>query len=839
MNRFLFSILLVLVSHVAQAQVSFGETSLFNSDWLFLLEDVADAKSPKYNDASWRKLNLPHDWSIEGQLSRQYASCTGYLPAGIAWYRKHFKTPDEFDKNRQFFIYFEGIYNRSEVYLNGHLLGKRPNGYVSFLYDMTPYLNKSGDNVLAVRVDHSRIADSRWYTGSGIYRDVWLVEAPQVHLSQWGVAYRLKQLQGTTATVEVDVAVDAPKRTKTGYTASVVMKDETGRVVTDLQTDLGRLAKGQTKSTLELTINHAQLWNLKRPYLYRMEVSLHENGLSAPIDTTSVRVGLRTLQFDANKGFALNGEWMKVKGVCLHHDAGVLGAVVPREVWVRKVKELKKMGANAIRMSHNPQAPVLYDICDEEGLLVMDEGSDEWEFPKKKWVEGWNNGTPAFDGSYDFFEEWIDRDVADMVRRDRNHPCVFLWSVGNEVDYPNDPYSHPILDGKNAVINQPMSGGYKKDAPNAERIGKIAKRIAAVIRGIDTSRPVTGALAGVVMSNQTEYPEAIDVVGYNYTENRYDIDHKEYPQRIIYGSETGVGYDSWKAVRDKEHIFGQFIWTGTDYLGESGRWPSRGLNTGLLDFGSFKKPRGWFRAALWSEEPVCYIGAYPIFPQRTNANGRRGRGGNQVSAEAQDDWNLPDLSRFSRFMGGQQNAANQSAFDASQMNMRVVCYTNAPQARLLLNGRVVGELKPQNDTTAIIYWDIPFEAGTLRAEGCDANGKVLSSYEIKTHGEASAIHASELLPEDAKTLHQLLVEVVDKDGNRVKSSNLDVTCTISGPAVLLGLEGSNNTDMSNYRDNHQPVYRGRLVAYIRRTAPGPFSVTFSGDAVTPATINFP
>lgn len=831
--------LLLLASQSMQAQVSFGETSLFNDGWLFLLQDVAEAKNPDFNDSSWRKLSLPHDWSIEGQLSQEYASCTGYLPAGIAWYRKHFKTPDGFDGNTTLSIYFEAIYNRSEVYLNGHLLGKRPNGYVSFLYDMTPYLNKKGENVIAVRVDHSRIADSRWYTGSGIYRDVWLVKAPQVHLSQWGVAYRLKQLQGSKATVEVDVAVDAPKATKANYSTAVVLKDAASKQVADGRIDLGRLAKGQTKRTMEISLNNPQLWNLKRPYLYRLEVSLFEGNAAQAIDTTSVRVGLRTLQFDANKGFALNGEWMKVKGVCLHHDAGVLGAAVPREVWVRKVKELKRMGANAIRMSHNPQAPMLYDICDQEGLLVMDEGSDEWEFPKKKWVEGWNNGKPAFDGTYDFFEEWIDRDVADMVRRDRNHPCVFLWSVGNEVDYPNDPYSHPILDGKNAVINQPVSGGYKKDAPNAERIGKIAKRIAAVIRGIDTSRPVTGALAGVVMSNQTEYPEAIDVVGYNYTENRYDIDHKEYPQRIIYGSETGVGYDSWKAVRDKEHIFGQFIWTGTDYLGESGRWPSRGLNTGLLDFGSFKKPRGWFRAALWSEEPVCYIGAYPIFPQRANANGsRRGRGGNQVSAEAQDDWNLPDLSRFSRFMGGQQNAANQPAFDASQMNMRVVCYTNASQARLLLNGRVVGELKPQNDTTAIIFWDIPFEAGTLRAEGCDANGKVLSSYEIKTHGEASAIRASELLPEDAKTLHQLLVEVVDKDGNRVKSSNLDVTCTISGPAVLLGLEGCNNSDMSDYRDNHQPVYRGRLVAYIRRTAPGPVRVTFSGEGVSSTTMEF-
>jgi beta-galactosidase/beta-glucuronidase len=262
---------------------------------------------------------------------------------------------------------------------------------------------------------------------------------------------------------------------------------------------------------------------------------------------------------------------MKVKGVCLHHDAGVLGAVVPPEVWRRRIEALKAMGANAIRMSHNPQAPIVYDLCDELGMLVMDEGSDEWEFPKRKWIKGWNKGEPGYEGTYDFFEEWIERDITDIVRRDRNHPSVFLWSVGNEVDYPNDPYSHPVLDGSS--ISQPMFGGYDPKRPNAERIGKIAKRLAACIRAVDSSRPVTGALAGVVMSNETEYPEAVDVVGYNYTEERYDTDHAKYPNRIIYGSETRNDFSAWKAVRDREHIFGQFIWTGTDYLGESGAWP--------------------------------------------------------------------------------------------------------------------------------------------------------------------------------------------------------------------------------------------------------------------------
>lgn len=406
-------------------------------------------------------------------------------------------------------------------------------------------------------------------------------------------------------------------------------------------------------------------WSLTDPYLYTLKTEIYRNG--ERIDGCETNVGLRTLQFDANKGFALNGQWMKVKGVCLHHDAGVLGAVVPPEVWERRLTNLKAIGVNAIRMSHNPQAPVLYDLCDRLGFLVMDEASDEWEFPKRKWVKGWNVGEPSYDGSFDFFEEWIERDVTDMVRRDRNHPCVFLWSIGNEVDYPNDPYSHPVLDG--TTINQPMFGGYKPEAPSAMRIGVIAKRLAACVRAVDTSRPVTGALAGVVMSNQTEYPEAVDVVGYNYTENRYDIDHATYPDRVIYGSETGVGIEAWHAVRDKDFIFGQFLWTGTDYLGEAGRWPSRGLYTGLLDFGSFPKPRGYFRASLWSEQPMAYIGTYPI---------RKGE--NWLSMDAWDTWN----------------------YEPGEL-IRVVCYTNAPQARLLLDGKEVGEMKPYDDKTGIIF----------------------------------------------------------------------------------------------------------------------------------------
>lgn len=779
----------------AFSQVSFGVPSKFNDGWKFILSDDYEYIKDDVNEEKWQHRTLPHDWSVEGQLSPSNASCTGYLPAGVGWYRKHFTMAQESlnDKSKaKKYIYFEGVYNRSEVFLNGHLLGKRPNGYASFMYDMTPYL-KAGDNIIAVRVDHIKKADSRWYTGSGIYRDVWMVEAPECHLSQWGIGYNVLNINNKAAKVRVDVNVDNASSANGKLTVKTELLDANGKVVAVAKNPV----KGngdKIKVSTYLNVANPHRWNLDDPYLYTLRTTLMKDG--AALDGNDVKLGLRTIDFHPDKGFALNGKNMKIKGVCLHHDAGVLGAVVPEDVWERRFIKLKEIGVNAIRCSHNPQSPVFYDLCDRLGLLVMDEASDEWEFPKRKWVEGWNVGTPSFDGTFDFFEEWIDRDVTDMVMRDRNHPSIIMWSIGNEVDYPNDPYSHPVLDGGNAVINQPMFGGYDPKRPNAERIGKIAKRLAACVRSVDTSRPVTGALAGVVMSNQTEYPEAVDIVGYNYTENRYDEDHKQYPKRVIYGSETGVGYDAWKSVRDKEFISGQFIWTGTDYLGESGRWPSRGLNTGLLDFGSYPKPRGHFRASLWCEEPVCYAGTYPAV-----ARGRRNGVANiPVSAEAPDLWNYED---------GQL--------------IRVVCYTNSPKARLVLNGKEVGEVKEKSDANGIVYWDIPYEAGCLVAYGVGDDGKDKSSYTINTNLRPCSIRArfdngatgaESVANSEGNAVNHLLIEVVDDNGNVVRLADNNITCRIEGPARLLGLEGSDNTDMGNYRDNKQRVYNGRLLAYI-------------------------
>lgn len=516
---------------------------------------------------------------------------------------------------------------------------------------------------------------------------------------------------------------------------------------------------------------------------------------SIQVDASVTPLGLRTIHFDADKGFFLNGQSMKLKGVCIHHDAGILGAAVPREVWRDRLTKLKSLGVNAIRLSHNPQAPDVYALCDELGLMMMDEAFDEWEFPKKKWISGWNQGTPGFQGSASYFEEWCERDVESMVLRDRNHPSIVLWSIGNEVDYPNDPYSHPVLDS--VGIGQQHERGYRPELPDANRMGDISKRLIAAVKKYDTSRPVTGALAGPVMSNETEYPGSLDVVGYNYTENRYAQDHQKYPTRILYGSENRHDMDAWKAVRDNEFISGQFLWTGLDYLGEAGRFPSRGFTTGLIDLAGRIKPNGYFRSALWNEKPVTYIGTYIV-------RGERER--NWLSQYAEPNW---------RYRNGQE--------------VRVVCYTNCAESELWLNGKKVGNRQPRNDDRGIIYWDIPYEAGVLTVKSFNGD-ELAAEYTLQTYDRPTLLTAAsdQKVISAENGLAQIVVEVKDKDGLPVWSADNEIMCRIEGPARLIAMENSQPNDMTNFRGNRKRAYHGYLVAYVEPTGEkGTVTVQFS------------
>jgi hypothetical protein len=787
---FVFTLFVVFNSEV-DAQVSFGKSQLLNNDWFFSLDNPEMAQESDFNHDKWQKLDLPHDWSIEAQLSPTLSACTGYLPGGIGWYRRTLDF-SELSEDQKVYLYFEGVYNRSEVYVNGQLVGKRPNGYISFCYDITPFINRSGENVVAVKVDHSLEADSRWYTGSGIYRDVYLVTSGKVHFDQWGVSYTTPEVSAKKAIVQVKMEVKNETDQMQKLKLLNVLVDTDGTEKGTSESSIQLDANSVLTQTSALKINNPTLWNLENPHLYRLQTSILKDGKT--IDKTETNVGLRTIEFDPNTGFSLNEKGMKIKGVCIHHDAGCLGSAVPKEVWKRRLQNLKSLGCNAIRMSHNPQAPDVYDLCDELGLLVMDEAFDEWEFPKRKWLVGWNVGEPGYEGSYDFFKEWSSRDVADMVRRDRNHPSIIMWSIGNEVDYPNDPYSHPVLD--HGKIKQKVYGGYLPDAPQAEHLGEIAKRLSSEVRKHDMSRPVTGALAGVIMSNHTDYPGALDICGYNYTENRYDLDHADYPDRVIYGSENGHGVDSWNAVKNNDFISGQFLWTGIDYLGESGAWPARGGNGGLLNYAGFVKPRGEFRMALWSETPVAYLGT--------------STSDNKISSLIREAWPLWN-------------------YEVGEL-VKVLAFTNSPKAKLMLNGKQLGEEKTYDDEIGVYYWEVPFDAGKLEVIGLNEDGNTESSFALQTSGLPHTIVATPDKKEISSKngLVQVELKIVDENGIDVVLADNEITCTISGPAKLLGLEAGNDRDMSDYTDNVHRVYKGKMIAYVQASGEkGNIEIRFS------------
>ncbi len=795
--------LFILTLVVAQAAAQTARnTILFNSGWKFHKGDVAAGDKITFNDKGWTAVTLPHDWSVEGPFSQEWASGTAFLPAGIGWYRKTFSMPSA-AKDKHTYIYFDGVYKESEVWINGHYLGKRPNGFISFQYDLSPYLNNSGKNVLAVKVDHSQFADSRWYTGSGIYRNVYLITESPVHIGLWGVAFTTPKVSQKQAAVKVNVAVVNGASNNKGITVKCKLVDAAGKTVAAAGKSMSLKKGDSTTADLNFAISNPHLWSVDNPGLYNLVVTVSAGG--KPADELNYKVGIRDIKFDADKGFFLNGKNMKLKGVCLHDDAGVLGVAVPKDVWRRRLIILKEGGCNSIRLSHNPHADYLYDLCDELGFLVMDEAFDEWEVGKNKWIKGWNAGTPGKDGYHEYFADWHDRDLGDMVLRDRNHASIIMWSIGNEIDYPNDPYSDTILNtGRNPQI---YGKGYLPDHPPAKRLGELSGELAAVVKKYDTSRPVTAALAGVVMSNTTTFPENLDVVGYNYQEYRYKDDHKIYPKRVIYGSENGGQLSAWNAVDSNVYIAGQYLWTGIDYLGESHQWPLRGSFSGLLDLAGFTKPEYYFRKSLWSDKPMVYLATEESKPPTEKETGRR-------RSAAIPEWNYKPGDK-----------------------VRVNCYTNCSEAELFLNGRSLGKKSLSQFDNRIIYWDVDYQAGELIVKA-NTNAGHLVSFALKTEGAASAIKTQVFqYATGPSALAQVEVDIVDKKGIPVFNADNDITVEIAGGAKLLGLENGDLNSHENNQSKTLKVFHGKLLAYIQLdNNPGKVSLTITSPGLKPQTV---
>ncbi len=794
---------LLLCTQLCSFSQSPRQEMLFNANWKFNAGNAQGADQVNYNDAGWRKLDLPHDWSIEMPFSNQWASATGYLPGGIGWYRNKFNAPSAW-KNKKISIHFDGVYNNSEVWINGHYLGKRPNGFVAFSYDLTPYLKLNSENVIAVKADHTKFADSRWYTGSGIYRDVHLQILNPAHISEWGVFFSTRSVNEKRATASVKVSVEKGSAKKIDI--QTILRDASGRDVAARSVSFNMPADSVLTTSMSMDVINPKLWSVDNPYLYSLRVRVLADGKLS--DEWTDEVGIRSFSFDAAKGFALNGIPMKLKGVCVHDDAGVLGVAVPEEVWVRRLALLKEGGCNSIRMAHNPHAEYLYRLCDQMGFLVMDEAFDEWEQGKNKWISGWNKGTPGKDGYHEYFADWSVKDIEAMVLRNQNRPSIIMWSIGNEIDYPNDPYTHEVLSsGRNPQI---YGKGFLPDHPPAARLGELSAGLVKAVKLLDTTRPVTAALAGVVMSNTTSYPDNLDLVGYNYQEYRYDSDHLVYPKRIIYGSENGMQHSAWMDVAKNDFISAQYLWTGIDYMGEAGQWPTRSNGAGLLTLGGFPKPEYFFRQSLWSDSPVLYVGT-------SNIN-RREDNGNWTQKRAELNW-------------------NRKAGDS----ISIRCFSNCDEVEILVNDRSIGKQTKADSRNGIFNWNTVYASGKVEAKAYK-NGKPVASKVLFTTGAAASIKTSVYshpLIKAPNALIQMTVSIADDKGNELYRPGNTITVDVDGDARLLGIENSNLADTSSYQSSAKPVVNGPVTVYVKPAGTGkPFKITITSPGLAPVVQEF-
>lgn len=742
-----------------------------NRDWLFHLGDEPGADFMGWDDRAWRRVTLPHDWSVEHPFDRAHASGTGYLPGGTAWYRKHFVLPEE-ARGKRVRITFGGVYKHARVWFNSYYLGERAYGYATFTFDVSDFA-RPGENVIAVRVEHEQVADSRWFTGSGVYRDVTL-EVTDRH------GFRTDGVFVTTKAIEEDgtAVLSVRYETEGGDGAAFLLIDGQGRVC-GMSQSLG--AAGE----VEIIVPEARLWSPDAPNLYTLKCNAMVDRLG--VDEIEIPVGIRAFRFDADKGFFLNGENMKLKGVCVHHDGGALGAAVPKAVWERRLRKLKAAGCNALRTAHNPPDPLLLDLCDELGFLVMDEAFDEWEGVKNKWWQGHNVYPPKRFGYGEDFPLWHRADLEGMVRRDRNHPCVILWSIGNEIDYPNDPYVTPLFDevlGNNDANKPRQERLYDPRRPDAARLSVLARELTEIVHSVDDTRPVTSAVSFPELSNRTGFSDALDVVGYNYKEQFYEQDHELYPGRVIYGSENGHHPAAWRSVLDHDYICGQFLWTGVDFLGECQGWPVRISQAGMLDLAGFEKPLFDQRRAMWTDAPFARIAV----------------------AQAERDWHA-------RYVWDGE--------PGQELTVRVA--TNAPEAELFLNGVSLGKKPAGLENGCRASWQVPYEPGTLRAVAGGAEDT------LETAGPAREIR---LVPDktrarfDGRDVVQIEVTLLDDRGCAAVANDEPIHYRVQGDAEIIGIENGAPDDLTPYSAPYRATRDGRAIVYLRMgDVAGPVTLT--------------
>ena len=789
---FLIAFVNLLFADVNAQSAIGARNTLIDYDWKFKLGDYPGASKENFDDAAWRSLNLPHDWSVEGNfdVTHPMGNDGGYLPSGIGWYRKSFSvTSDQMATKHG--LYFEGVYMNAEVYINGVSLGIRPYGFSSFFYDVSPHI-KVGKNTIAVRVDNSQQKNCRWYSGSGIYRHVWLIATNQVHIRQWGVAVTTPEVTEKKAKVNVKVSLQNESGFQQDVVVAVTIYDKKNKKVGKAEMQLDVAASGMGNKDIAIAVNNPDLWSPGEPNLYNAEIILRKG--SNVLDKYMQGFGIRKIEYNAADGFILNGRHIVLNGGCVHHDNGALGAAAYDAAEVRKVELLKSAGFNAVRTSHNPPSEAFLHACDAQGLLVIDESFD-----------GWREEKNTYDYSI-YFDKWWKKDLEALVLRDRNHPSIIMWSIGNE-----------IIERKTLEAVQ------------------TAHKLTILVKKLDPSRPVTSAMT--TWDNDWEVFDPLfamhDIGGYNYQMHRAASDHERVPSRVILQTESYPrdAFSNWKAVNDHPYIIGDFVWTAMDYLGESGigrhyytgdvkgehyerdLFPWHGAYCGDIDLIGWRKPISHYREMLYSPTKKLYMGV---------------KEPNNYYGEIQETlWSVWPTWESWNWPGHEGK------------NIDVEVYSNYPAVRLYQDGKLIGEKATSGVEEFKAVFSLPYQPGELRAVGL-LNGKEVAPCILKSAGRAALIKLSPdktVLTPDGQDLSFVRVNLTDAQGVQQPNADDLLTFEIEGAGTITAVANANLKDTDAYVANTRKAWKGQALVIIKsKREKGPIRLKVTSATVQEAVL---
>jgi len=795
MKTFIIACLLLIGNSVCQAQnpVKSQRKQLFDYYWKFYLGDTPAARSTDFDDSNWRSLDLPHDWSIEGQIDAKNPTggAGGYFPAGIGWYRKSFNVPVEW-KGKKVSIHFEGVYMNSEVFINGKSLGIHHYGYTPFSYDLSPYLNFNSKNVIAVRVDNSQQLNSRWFSGSGVDRHVWINVTGTIHIAEWGVIIKTPEVSSERASVQIATLVKNETSSPQSFVLNTCLQDANAKTLGNSRAKVVLAANSQKEVKQTVVVQNAVLWTPETPALYDARVQVIAG--NKIVDETKTSFGIRSLRFSAENGFQLNGKTVKLNGGCAHHDNGCLGAAAFDRAEERKVELLKTAGFNAVRTSHNPPSEAFLSACDKLGIMVIDESFD-----------GWRTGKNKYDYSI-YFDRWWKSDLTSMIKRDLNHPSVIMWSIGNEIIERKEPQ---------AVAT--------------------AKMMVSCIHQLDPTRPVTSAMTTWDKEWNMFDPlmAAHDVCGYNYQLFRAAADHIRVPSRVIVQTESYPrdAFANWQLVQQNNYIIGDFVWTAIDYLGESGigrnyypgetageHWehdyyPVHGAYCGDVDLIGWRKPISHYRSMLYNVNNKLYMAVKEPNPPT-----------GKIKETQWSVWPTWESWTWPEFAG---------------KDIGVEVYSRYPKVRLYLNNKLIAEKPTGKEEGYKAEFTVAYLPGVLKAVGVE-NEKEVESNILKTVGDAATIQISadrERITANGQDLSYVVIEVGDKDGIIQPNAVNRLHFNIEGPATLAGIANADMKDTDPYVGNSRKAWHGYALAIIRSThQPGDIKLTVSSPGLSEATL---